>query len=99
MVPMVVDRLLVIRDSGNVSTAKEITTSEKYWEKFGRPEWVQLVDTDTPPPGDINYAQALSVTHSSTSESPTIVEEHDKLRQFEFSQNKKSCIFFRYECL
>jgi len=29
VVPMVVDRLLVIRDSGNVSTAKGITTSLK----------------------------------------------------------------------
>jgi len=56
--------------------------SEKCWEKFGRPVWAQLVDTDTPPPGDITYVPAPSATHSSTSRSLTIIlsqEEYDRL--------------------
>jgi len=36
----------VIKGPGYVSAAKRNIT-EKYWEKFGRPEWAQLVNTDT----------------------------------------------------
>jgi len=46
--------------------------SEKCWEKFGRPEWAQLVDTDTPLLGDITYVPAPSI-HYGTSESLTVV--------------------------
>jgi len=46
--------------------------SEKCWEKFGHPKWAQLVDTDTPPLV-ILHALVPSVTHSGTSESPTVV--------------------------
>jgi len=76
---MVVDRLLVIRGSGNICNDH---ISEKCWEKFGHSEWAQLVDTDTHPSGDITYAPAPSVTHSGTSGSPTVVlsrEEYDRL--------------------
>jgi len=67
--------------------------SEKCWEKFDRPEWAQLVDTDTSPLGDITYVPTPSATHSGTSGSLTVVlsqEEYDRLRQFEFSQNNQS---------
>ena len=65
--------------------------SEKCCEKFDRPEWA-LVDIDTTP-SDIAYVSAPSATHSDTSESPAVVlsqEEHDRLCQFEFSQNNQS---------
>ena len=52
--------------------------SEKYWEKFDRPEWAQLVDTDTPP-CDIAYIHAPSATHSGTSGSPTVIISQEEM--------------------
>jgi len=48
-------------------------TSEECWEKFGYPEWAQLVDIDIPPSGDSTYAPVPAVTHSCTSGSFIIV--------------------------
>jgi len=45
--------------------------SEKCWEKFGHPEWVELVDSDSATTDDTTHAP--SATSSGSSDSPTVV--------------------------
>jgi len=65
--------------------------SEKCWEKFDRPEWARLANSDSPIPD--NTPHVASSTHTSSSGSSTVIltqEEYDRLRQLEFSHNSHS---------
>jgi len=65
--------------------------SEKCWEKFGRPEWAQLVDFD--PSALCDTRHVPSSAHPGPSSSFTVIlshEEYDRLRQVEFSHNSHS---------
>jgi len=63
---------------------------EKYWTKFGRPEWAQLADSEPHAPCDT--PQTPSNIHGSSGFSTIILsqKEYDQLCQLEFSQNGHS---------
>jgi len=65
--------------------------SEKCWEKFGRPEWAQLADSDPHVP--CNTPHVPSSAYPDSFDSFTVIlsqEEYGRLRQLEFSQNNHS---------
>ena len=65
--------------------------SKKCWKKFDRPEWAQLVDIDSPIPGD--GAHVSSSAPSSSFGSSTVVlsrDEYDRKRQLDFFQPSHS---------
>jgi len=101
VVPMMVDKMSLIRGSGNVSIVGEITTSMR---SVGRSlvalnghNWLML----TLLPLCTAHIHALSATHSGSSGSPTVVlsQEYDRLRQFEFSQNSHSATHVSFSCM
>jgi len=60
--------------------------SEKCWEKFDRPEWAQLADSDILVPRDTSHVP--SSAHPGSSRSSTFIlsqEEYDRLRQSSLS--------------
>ena len=68
-----------------------IISLKKCWEKFGRPEWAQLSESDSSAPR--SPPQDYSSTSSTLPRSSIVVltqEEYDRLRQLEFSQNNLS---------
>ena len=63
---------------------------EKYWTKFGRPEWAQLADSE--PHALCDTPQTPSNIHGSSDFFTVILsqKEYDQLCQLEFSQNGHS---------
>ena len=62
--------------------------SGKCWEKFGRPEWAQLSESDLPAPCGTPHVSSFA--HLGFSTVVLSQEEYDRLRQLEFSQNNLS---------
>ena len=64
---------LSISDKGPMlcKRCEKTNITEKYWEKSGRPEWAQLVNTDTILSDDSTYASLSAMTHSGTAVSLT----------------------------
>ena len=60
--------------------------SEKCWEKFDRPEWAQLSESDSSTP---RRTQDYSSTFPGSS-TVILTQEYDRLRQLEFSQTNFS---------
>ena len=61
--------------------------SEKCWEKFGRPEWAQLADSNPPAPSDTPHVPSSAHHDFSGSFIVILSEEYARLRQLKFPQN------------
>ena len=86
------NRMLLIKDSGNINIAGGITTSLRSARRslvaLNGHSWMML----TLLPLMILLIHAPSATHAGSSDSPIVVlsQEYNRLHQFEFSQNSHS---------